>query len=141
MLADHTIDPRDATFFVRPDYHEVAGRTADGGAVYEYAPGLWTVARYEDIRGLSRDPGHFCSGGGHWSMIRSARRTTVRRPFHPAHGPSRNIRPFRGLVNRRFTPRALRVGGSIRETARGLIAAAPPDEEIDFVEVLSSPFP
>jgi cytochrome P450 len=46
------------------------------------------------------------------------------------------------LVNRRFTPRALAgLADSIRETARGLIGAAPPDVEIDFVDVLSSPFP
>ena len=26
--------------------------------------GFWAVTRYEDIRNLSRDPAHFCSGRG-----------------------------------------------------------------------------
>ena len=50
MLADHTIDPRDPTFFIRPDYHDVLADLRAEAPVHQYAPGLWTVARYSDIR-------------------------------------------------------------------------------------------
>jgi cytochrome P450 len=142
MLADHTVDPRDATFFIRPDYHEVLGALRAEAPVYEYAPGLWTVARYGDIRDLSRDPGHFCSGRGALvnDPVRASKDGSGPRSILHMDPPEHSA--FRGLVNRRFTPRALaKLAGSIRETARGLIAAAPPDDEIDFVDVLSSPFP
>jgi hypothetical protein len=62
MLADHTINPNDPTFFTSPDYQDVLASLRAEAPIFEYAPGLWTVARYEDIRNLSRDPEHFCSG-------------------------------------------------------------------------------
>ena len=49
---------------------------------------------------------------------------------------------FRGLVNRRFTPRALEgLGGSIRTCAAGLLDAVEPRREVDFVAELAAPFP
>ena len=32
--------------------------------VFEYAPGIKAVSRYDDIRDISRDPARFCSGRG-----------------------------------------------------------------------------
>jgi cytochrome P450 len=49
---------------------------------------------------------------------------------------------FRGLVNRRFTPRALSgLSESIHKSASRLFDAVEPCEEIDFVAELSAPFP
>jgi cytochrome P450 len=49
---------------------------------------------------------------------------------------------FRGLLNRRFTPRALTgLADSVRRSAVGLLDAVDPNREIDFVSELSSPFP
>jgi cytochrome P450 len=49
---------------------------------------------------------------------------------------------FRGLVNRRFTPRALSaLDESIHKTAAKLFDAVEPREEIDFVTELAAPFP
>jgi cytochrome P450 len=142
MLADHTIDPRDATFFTRADYHQALAALRAEAPVFEYAPGLWTVSRYEDIRDVSRDPSHFCSGQG--ALVNDP----IRHATNPMGAPSiLHMDPpehssFRSLLNRRFTPRALAgLADSIRETARGVIDVAPADEEIDFVEMLSSPFP
>ena len=49
---------------------------------------------------------------------------------------------FRGLVNRRFTPRALSgLAESIRASASALLDAVEAREEIDFVAELAAPFP
>src|SRR5580698_9473208 len=61
---DPTIDPRDARFFTAPDYHHVLARLRAEAPVREWSPGFWTVARYEQIRDLSRNPEQFCSGRG-----------------------------------------------------------------------------
>ncbi len=142
MLSDHIINPMDASFFTRPDYHDVLAALRAEAPVFEYAPGLWTVARYQDIRDLSRDPARFCSGQGALvnDPIRSARNPmgapSILHMDPPAHSA------FRGLVNRRFTPRALSgLADSMRLTARAVIDAAPAHEDIDFVAELSAPFP
>jgi cytochrome P450 len=54
----------------------------------------------------------------------------------PAHAA------FRGLVNRRFTPRAMAgLAESMRKTASTLLDAAETRDEIDFVSTLAAPFP
>jgi cytochrome P450 len=142
MPGDQKIDPTDPTFFTRPDYHQVLARLRSEAPIHECAPGFWTVARYEDIRDMSRDPEHFCSGQG----------ALVNDPLRSAGGPMStpsilHMDPpehsaFRGLLNRRFTPRALAsLEPSIRRAAVDALAAASPHEEIDFVSELSAPFP
>jgi cytochrome P450 len=142
MLTDQTIDPTDATFFIRPDYHDVLATLRAEAPIFECAPGLWTVARYEDIRDLSRDPDRFCSGQG--ALVNDP----IRGAENPMSAPSiLHMDPpehsaFRGLVNRRFTPRALSgLADSVRQSAVDTISAASAHDEIDFVAELSSPFP
>jgi cytochrome P450 len=142
MLASYTINPMDAGFFIRPDYHEVLATLRSEAPVFEYGPGLWTVARYEDIRDLSRNPGLFCSGRG--ALVNDP----IRGSDNPMSTPSiLHMDPpehssFRSLLNRRFTPRSLApLADSIRQTAREMIAQAEPAGEIDFVAELSAPFP
>ena len=136
------IDPRDAAFFVRDDYFDVLAKLRAEDPVHECAPGFWAVSRYEDIRNLSRDPGHFCSGRG----------ALVNDPLRARQAPmeGRSIlhmdppehAAFRGLVNRRFTPRALSgLTESIRASASALLDAVETREEIDFVAELAAPFP
>ncbi|MGP0031785.1 MAG: cytochrome P450 [Acidimicrobiales bacterium] len=142
MLSDHTIDPQDASFFTRADYHDVLSTLRREAPVFEYAPGLWTVARYEDIRDLSRDPQRFCSGHGALvnDPIRSGRQAMPTPSLLHMDPPEHSA--FRGLLNRRFTPRALSpLADSIRRAAGAVIDAAPADREIDFVAELSAPFP
>ena len=80
MLADHTVDPRDATFFIRPDYHEVLGalrarhRCTSTRPVCGPSPATGTSGISAAIRATS------ARAGGHWSMIRSGRRGRVRVP-------------------------------------------------------------
>ena len=143
MVGDQRIDPRDAAFFARTDYYDVLARLRAEDPVHECGPGFWAVTRYGDIRDLSRDPQHFCSGRGALvnDPLRSAGATGMAAPsiLHmdpPEHGA------FRGLLNRRFTPRALTgLGESIRKNAARLLDAVEPDAEIDFVSELAAPFP
>ena len=136
------IDPRDAAFFVRDDYYDVLAKLRAEDPVHECGPGFWAISRYEDIRNLSRDPGHFCSGRG--ALVNDPMRSSG------ASMPSRSIlhmdppehAAFRGLVNRRFTPRALSgLAESIRKSASTLLDAVDAREEIDFVAELAAPFP
>ena len=136
------IDPRDAAFFVRGDYYDVLAKLRAEDPVHECGPGFWAISRYEDIRNLSRDPGHFCSGRG--ALVNDPMRSSG------ASMPSRSIlhmdppehAAFRGLVNRRFTPRALSgLAESIRKSASTLLDAVDARGEIDFVAELAAPFP
>ncbi len=136
------IDPRDAAFFVRDDYYDVLATLRAEDPVHECGPGFWAISRYEDIRNLSRDPGHFCSGRG--ALVNDPMRSGG------ASMPSRSIlhmdppehAAFRGLVNRRFTPRAMSsLAESIRTSATALLDAVETRDEIDFVAELAAPFP
>jgi cytochrome P450 len=132
------LDPRDPTFFLRPDYFEVLARLRADDPVHACGPGFFVVSRYDDIRDLSRNPAAFCSGRG--ALVNDPLRAappgeavTSRSILHmdpPEHAS------FRGLVNRRFTPRALAgLSESIRATASSLLHA------VDAVAELAAPFP
>ncbi len=142
MVGDQRIDPRDAAFFARADYYDVLARLRAEDPVHQCAPGFWAVTRYEDIRDLSRDPQHFCSGRG--ALVNDPLRTGATGMSAPSilHMDPPEHAAFRGLLNRRFTPRALAgLGESIRKNAARLLDAAETDDEIDFVSELAAPFP
>jgi cytochrome P450 len=136
------VDPRDPTFFVREDYFDVLARLRAEDPVHACSPGFWVVTRYEDIRDLSRDPAHFCSGRGALvnDPIRSAGTPMLARSILHMDPPEHAV--FRKLVNRQFTPRAL-VGleESIRKSACRLLDAVDAQAETDFVAELAAPFP
>ena len=136
------VDPRDPAFFVREDYFDVLARLRAEDPVHECSPGFWVVTRYEDIRDLSRDPAHFCSGRGALvnDPIRSAGTPMLARSILHMDPPEHAV--FRKLVNRQFTPRAL-VGfeESIRKSACRLLDAVDAQAESDFVAELAAPFP
>jgi cytochrome P450 len=139
---DPTIDPRDARFFTAPNYHDVLARLRAEAPMREWSPGFWTVARYEQIRDLSRNPEQFCSGRG--ALVNDPLRGGNNPMSTPSilHMDPPEHSTFRSLLNRRFTPRAMApLAESIRANAVGLIEAADPRSEIDFVAELSSPFP
>jgi cytochrome P450 len=140
------IDPRDPAFFLRDDYYDVLALLRADEPVHECAPGFWAVSRYEDIRNLSRDPGRFCSGRG--ALVNDPLRTSDGGGGRPLQSPSLlHMDPpehaaFRGLVNRRFTPRAMAgLAESIRTSASTLLATAETRDEIDFVAALAAPYP
>ena len=138
------LDPRDPTFFLRPDYFEVLARLRDSDPVHSVAPGFWVVSRYADIRDLSRDPAAFCSGRGALvnDPLRSAPAGQAMASRSILHMDPPEHATFRSLVNRRFTPRALAgLSESIRKTASSLLDGVDANGEIDFVAELAAPFP
>ncbi len=110
--------------------------------VHECEPGFWVLTRYHDIRDLSRDPAHFCSGRGALvnDPIRATGQLALGRSILHMDPPEHAV--FRKLVNRQFTPRALSgLEESIRKSASTLLDAADSGSEIDFVADLAAPFP
>lgn len=139
-LGDLGIDPRVPGFFLRPDYHDVLARLRAEAPVFEFAPGIKTVARYDDIREISRDPTRFCSGRG----------VLVNDPIREGHAVEGSIlhmdppthNAWRKVLNREFTARALaRMEPQVREITAGLLDALPPGEVVDAVEALTAPLP
>ena len=133
-------NPEIAGTFVEPGYYDVLARLRREDPVRQYAPHSWTVARYDDVRAVSRDPELFCSGRG--VLMHDPMREgkpiagSILHMDPPRHGP------WRGLVTRRFTPRAIgRLEERVRSVARSVLDAIPPGEEIDFVDAVAAPFP
>jgi cytochrome P450 len=142
LEAADPIDPRDAAFFARQDYFDVLARLRAEDPVHACSPGFWVVSRYEDIRDLSRDPAHFCSGRGALvnDPIRSSETRTLARSILHMDPPEHGV--FRKLVNRQFTPRILSgLEESIRKSASRLLDAVDAGGPIDFVAELAAPFP
>jgi cytochrome P450 len=143
VVHDHLLDPREPAFFTQDAYFDVLSWLRDEAPIREVEPGFWTVARYADIRDLSRDPAHFCSGQGVLvnDPMRGSGPLNLPGILHmdpPAHAE------FRGLLNRRFTPRALApLADSIRTTAVEVLnsVADRATGDIDFVAELAAPFP
>ncbi len=136
------VDPRQAAFFVRDDYFEVLAALRDEDPVHEAEPGFWVVSRYEDVRDLSRDPARFCSGRG--AIVNDPLRSGVNPGGAPSllHMDPPRHSAFRGLLNRRFTPRALSgLATTVRTLACGLLDSVDPAVETDFVASLAAPFP
>ncbi len=141
MVGNQRIDPRDPEFFARPDFHEVLARLRSDDPVHLCDAGFWVLTRYEDIREVSRDPARFCSSRGALvnDPIRDLKSTVSSRSILHMDPPEHAT--FRGLVNRRFTPRALAgLVEFVRKSATSLLDDAVANEEIDFVSSLSAPF-
>jgi cytochrome P450 len=139
-LADLGIDPGTPGFSLRSDYYDVLARLRAEAPVFEYAPGIKTVARYHDIRAVSRDPATFCSGRGALvnDPIREGGRVdgSILHMDPPQHGE------WRRILNRKFTARAVeRMEDAIRALARELLDAVPPGEVVDLVDALAAPLP
>ena len=103
-------------------------------------PGFWSLARYEDVRTVSRQPQIFSSTGG---ITLSEDSPDLREFFgsmivldDPRHARLRLI------VQRAFTPKTVSaIDESVRVRARRLVAAAAERGGGDFVELFAAPLP
>jgi cytochrome P450 len=134
------VNPELPGYFLRADFADECAALRREAPVHEYAPGCFTVARYADVRDVSRDPGRFCSKRGvlmndplrHGGEIRGS----ILHMDPPEHGP------WRKLTSRRFTPRAVTtMEPQVRAVARAVLDAAKIGTEIDFVDAVAAPFP
>jgi cytochrome P450 len=103
-------------------------------------PGFWSLATYEDVRTVNRQPQLFSSTGG----ITLSEDSPDTREFFgsmivlddPRHAH------LRMLVQRAFTPRTVAaIEERVRVRARELVAAAAEQGELDFVQAFAAPLP
>ena len=141
-MSELPADPTVPGYYLRPDYYELLADLRRESPVHEFAPGMVTIARYDDIREISRDPARFCSSMG--ALVNDPMRTWER----PAKAPSiLHMDPpdhvgFRKLVNREFTPRAIaNLEPRIRELACTVLDRTPDSGVFDFVDCVAAPFP
>jgi cytochrome P450 len=135
-------DPTVPGYYLRPDYYELLADLRRDAPVHEFAPGLVTIARYDDIREISRDPARFCSSMG--ALVNDPMRTLTPRAKAPSilHMDPPDHVGFRKLVNREFTPRAIaNLEPLVRELARGVLDRTPDSGAFDFVDLVAAPFP
>jgi len=139
-LADLEIDPGTPGFFLRPDYYQVLAALRAEAPVYEYAPGVKAVARYQDIRDISRDPDRFCSGRG--VLVNDPLREGGTIEGSILHMDPPRHHEWRRILNREFTGRAVgRMEDRVRAMAGALLDAVPSGEVVDLVDVLAAPLP
>jgi cytochrome P450 len=104
-------------------------------------PGFWAVTRYDDIRHVHRHPEIFSSEIGGTSLEDLDPEQVEARKSMIDTDPPRHDE-LRGMINRRFTPRAVTVYEQrIRRVTREVLDAALPKERFDFVREVSSEIP
>ena len=126
--------------FTEPGYYEALARLRREEPVRAYAPSSWTVACYDDVRTVSRETEVFCSGRG--VLLNDPLRHGVKIQGSILHMDPPEHVPWRALVSRRFTPKAVSsLEDRIRTVARAVLAEVPEGTEIDFVDAVAAPFP
>ncbi len=126
--------------FTEAGYYDDLARLRREDPVREYAPSSWTVARYDDVRAVSRDPERFSSA--HGVLMNDPMRHGQKIDGSVLHMDPPEHAAWRALVTRRFTPRAVGLlEDRVRAVARSVLAAVPTGEEIDFVDAVAAPFP
>jgi cytochrome P450 len=136
----NTLNPEVAGAFTEADYYDVLARLRRDAPVQSYAPHSWTVAGYDDVRTVSRDPERFCSGRG--VLVNDPLRNGGVIQGSILHMDPPEHAPWRALVNRRFTPRAVTaLEARVRTVARSVLADVEPGSEVDFVDAVAAPFP
>ncbi len=141
-MSDLPADPTVPGYYLRADYYELLADLRRDAPIHEFAPGMRTVARYDDIRKISRDPARFCSSMG--ALVNDPMRTWERPTKAPSilHMDPPDHVGFRKLVNREFTPRAIAdLEPRIRELARAALDRTPDTGVFDFVDLVAAPFP
>jgi cytochrome P450 len=133
-------NPTDAAFRSNPyPHYERLRREAP---VHRGEMGFWTVARYDDVTHVLKNPQIFSSAGmggaiaGGGAMTGGTPMRSIISSDPPVHTG------FRNLVNRAFTPRMVAdMEPRIREIARELIDAVARNGEMDIVRDLATPLP
>src|SRR5690349_7517797 len=104
-------------------------------------PGFWAVTRYHDIRAVHRNWEVYSSEIGGTSLEDLEPQYIEARKSMIDMDPPRHDQ-LRGLINRRFTPRAVGIWrDQVRKVTREVLDRALPMGEFDFVDQISSEIP
>ena len=140
-VADLVIDPERPGLYTRADYFDVLRLLRAESPVHGYASNRWALARYDDVRTVSRDPERFCSGRG---VLPAADplRSGAELPGSILHMDPPQHTDWRKVASRWFTPRAVsRLEEKVRAITVEVLDGAQVGEPIDFVEEVSAPIP
>jgi cytochrome P450 len=139
------IDLSDHDAFVGAVPHEAFAALREHDPVHwnpePEGPGFWAVTRYGDIRAVHRDVGTYSSEIGGTSLedlepVYIEARKSLLDMDPPRHDE------LRGLIARRFTPRAVGVWEEqVREVTREVLDRALPMGDFDFVAEIASEIP
>ena len=139
------IDLSDHDVFVEAVPHEAFAALREHDPVHwnpePAGPGFWAVTRYGDIRAVHRDVGTYSSEIGGTSLEDLEPEYLDARKSMIDMDPPRHDE-LRGLIARRFTPRAVGVWEEqVRTVTRGVLDRALPMGEFDFVAEIASEIP
>jgi cytochrome P450 len=145
MLTLDTIDLSDHDLFVDAVPHEAFALLRREDPVHwndeADGRGFWAVTRYEDIRSVHRDVQTFSSELGGTSLEDLDEEQIKARKSMIDMDPPRHDE-LRGLIARRFTPRAVHVWEEqVRRVTREVLDRALPMESFDFVREVASEIP
>ncbi len=133
-------DPGSPGLSTRSDYFDVLRRLRAEAPVYRYAPHRWAVARYDDVRAVSRDPERFCSGQG--VLLHDPKRDGSDLPGSILHMDPPQHAEWRKVGSRWFTPRAVaRLEQRVRVVVGEVLDEVPPGAPIDVVDAVAAPIP
>jgi cytochrome P450 len=135
------VDPEVPGWFTTPTYYDDLAVLRADAPVREYRPRCFTVARHADVTAISRNPATFRSG--HGVLMNDPLRTGGSIEGSILHMDPPEHAPWRRLVSRRFTPRAVTAWEPrIREVAgRVLDDADARGADLDLVDAVAAPFP
>jgi cytochrome P450 len=139
------IDLSDHDAFVEAVPHEAFAALREHDPVHwnpePDGPGFWAVTRYGDIRAVHRDVGTYSSEIGGTSLEDLEPEYIEARKSMLDMDPPRHDE-LRGLIARRFTPRAVGVWEEqVREVTREVLDRALPMGDFDFVAEIASEIP
>ena len=140
------IDLSDHDAFVAAVPYEASAELRREAPVYwnpepDGGKGFWAVTRYEDIRFVHRNVELFSSELGGTSLEDLEPQYVEARKSMIDMDPPRHDE-LRGLIARRFTPRAVHVWEEqVRKVTREVLDVALPKGEFDFVREISSEIP
>jgi cytochrome P450 len=139
------IDLSDHDAFVEAVPHEAFAALREHDPVHwnpePDGPGFWAVTRYGDIRAVHRDVGTYSSEIGGTSLEDLEPEYIEARKSMLDMDPPRHDE-LRGLIARRFTPRAVGVWEEqVRQVTREVLDRALPMGEFDFVAEIASEIP
>jgi cytochrome P450 len=133
-------DPGSSGLSTRPDYYDVLRRLRAEAPVYGYAPHRWALARYDDVRAVSRDPERFCSAEG--VLLHDPKRDGAELPGSVLHMDPPRHAEWRKVAARWFTPRAVALlEQRVRAAVDEVLAEITPGEALDVVDAVAAPIP
>src|SRR3954471_18268425 len=145
MTTTHFIDLSDHDAFVDAVPHEAFAELREKDPVHwnpeADGPGFWAVTRYHDIRAVHRDWETYSSEIGGTSLEDLEPEYIEARKSKLDMAPPRHHQ-LRGLLNRRFAPRAVNVWrDQVRNVTREVLDRALALGEFDFVQEIASEIP